>query len=179
MNGLLAESTGLGRACLLRKLLGTIVSQWAIFERCRTGIYFLIAFHVPGDEDMHEQIAYGMEVMGLRCALHPRPCRSDTCMCIRACVYSHCPHTHACPPSHCDEATLYRDWWFKPVTHVPVSLLHCGGRESFHSLTHSLTHLLTYLPTYVTYLLTYSHCPHTHALHTAHCAHSTRVSASG
>jgi hypothetical protein len=94
-------------------------------------------------------------------------------------TYSHCPHTHACPPSHCDEATLYRDWWFKPVTHVPVSLLHCGGRESFHSLTHSLTHLLTYLPTYVTYLLTYSHCPHTHALHTAHCAHSTRVSASG
>ena len=69
MNELLASASGLGRAFILRKPMARLTAQWEVFER-RTGVYVLIVYHVPGDEDLYDQVGYGIEVMGLRSA-HP------------------------------------------------------------------------------------------------------------
>ena len=55
---------------MLRKPMARLKAQSEVFER-RTGVYVLIAYHVPGDEDLYDQVGYGIEVMGLRSARAP------------------------------------------------------------------------------------------------------------
>lgn len=70
MNEQLEQSSGTGRAFLVRKPLGLIEDGRDIFGQAR-GIFVSIAFHIPGDESIDAPMPYGREAMGSRCAACP------------------------------------------------------------------------------------------------------------
>ena len=78
MNAMLASSSGLGKAFIFRRPRVKLSSAHEVFARS-TGVFVLIVYHVPGDEDIGEQMPFGPEVTGLRCAATPHRTHMHTC----------------------------------------------------------------------------------------------------